>query len=387
LHNLVDDTICGKIERLTADDAQEQAAILRTTMDGRYNDLLTLLMMRSLIPTQVVGMYNDSPFYITHPDLHNRNIIIEGKPLQEPPAIPTRKQSSTQTGGVIPLREGQLQRPRVASFAEPNVSKPDNLKVVGIIDWDKAQPVPLQCAAIYPKFLETLPGAEFPDLPDDYMPPNLHDEKQTYLEVFSKKELQHTGKTVVTDLIRDGSWERDFFHVALGRGDVRQKWLQWWKKEQVEHGLKHTWLWNDFLQEDIDNIRAGLQGFLRVKKNRATVHAARGWGLITRVALDLERFETVAADSSWIQLLRKKWTPVKSVRLKGCTTKADPPTRVRSQIRDIEGKSSSSHRGGHSEPSAPKSRTAVDNYLNFMLGNEPGRIVKVEGEERRIVYL
>lgn len=340
-----------------------------------------------MIPTQVIGVHNDSPFYIMHPDLHNRNIIIEGKPLQEPPAIPTRKRSFTPTGDAISLQEGQPQRPRAASIAGPDSSKPDKLKVVGIIDWDKAQPVPLQCAAIYPKFLETLPGAEFPDLPNDYKPPNLDHEKETYLEIFSKKELQHTGKTIVTDLIRNGSWERDFFHVALGRGDVRLKWLQWWKKEQVEQGLKHTWLWGDFLQKDIDNIRAGLQGFLGVQKNRDTVGASHGWAFIWRIVVDLERFQTVAAESSWIRPSRKKWAPVKPVRLQGCAVKAGAPTRVTSQIQDIEGKSLSSHQGGHSEPAVPKATPVVDNYLKFMLGDEPGRIIKVEGGERRDVNL
>jgi len=356
-------------------------------MDGRYTDLLTLLMMRALIPTQVIGVYNDSPFYITHPDLHNRNIIIEGKPLQEPPAIPTRKRSFTPTGGAIPLQEGQPQRPRAASLAGPNSSKPDKLKVVGIIDWDKAQPVPLQCAAIYPKFLETLPGAEFPDLPDDYKPPNLDREKEIYLEALGKKELQHTGKTIVTELTGNGSWERDFFHVALGRGDVRLKWLQWWKKEQVEQGLKPTWLWDEFLQKDIDNIRAGLQGFLGVQRNRDTVGASHGWEMMARILVDLERFETVAAESSWILPSRKKWAPVKPLRLQGCATKPDAPTRVASQIRDIEGKSSASHQRGLSTPVVPKALPVDDNYLKFILGDEPGRIIKVEGGERRDMNL
>lgn len=118
-------------------------------------------------------------------------------------------------------------------MAGANESNPDKLKVVGIIDWDNAQPIPLQCAAIYPKFLETLPGAEFPDLPKVYKKPDLNHEKATFLDIFSKQERQRTGTTIVSDLIRNGSWERDFFHVALRRGDVRLKWFQWWKKEEV----------------------------------------------------------------------------------------------------------------------------------------------------------
>ena len=386
LYRLVDDTICRKIERLTAEDAEEQCQILRITMDVRYTDLLTLLMMRAMIPSQIVGRYNDSPFYLTHPDLHNRNIIIEGKPIHESCPTLARNHSSAAACQPIPLQESQTKHTRTISFTKPNGSPPDKLKIVGIIDWDAAQPIPLQCAAIYPKFLETLPGAEFPDLPENYKPPDLDQEKEMYLEIFRKKELQQTGKTVVADLIKDSSWERDFFHVALARGDVRLEWFQSWKKEQVEQGLKHILLSDEFLQKDVNNIRAGLHGFLAHRKNIDLLDASCAWPLIWKVSIDLEQFETRAAEIAWIKLPPKKWAPVKPVRLQGCAVEANVPTRVASHIRDIEDKSLT-HQGGRPDLSLPMAPAAVDNYVNFVLGDAPGRIIEARGEARRDVGL
>ncbi len=159
LHHMADEAIRGKIQRLLANDAEEKTYQLRTTMEHRYQSLLTLLMMRALVPIQIIGQYNDSSFYITHPDLHNRNIITDGKMAPEkPPQLRSMGTCST-------TFKHPLLRQRIRSCSE---LKRDKIKINGIVDWDKAHPVPLQCAAIYPKFLETLPEAEFPDLPDNY---------------------------------------------------------------------------------------------------------------------------------------------------------------------------------------------------------------------------
>lgn len=201
LHRLTDDAVKGKFERLLAKDTMERAVILNTTMNDRFTDLLTIFLMRALIPKHVVGKYNDSSFYITHPDLHNRNIIIEGRPISDSFTNVTQMKKVSITSTLD--HSNSFHSPsEVVTLA--NV-KPDGLKIVCIVDWDAAHPLPLQAAAIYPKFLETLPGAEFPDIPKNYQAPNLEREKTLFLRLLGQKEHEQTGHTIVTDLIKNGS--------------------------------------------------------------------------------------------------------------------------------------------------------------------------------------
>ncbi|KAK5949512.1 hypothetical protein OHC33_009505 [Knufia fluminis] len=381
LNHLADETIRGKIQRLLADDAEEQTQQLKTTMEHRYQDFLTLLMMRALIPTQVIGRYNDSPFYITHPDLHNRNIIIEGKMVPEKPQQLRSNGSTMSESSAASKHEIPLQRKCSCSDI-----KRDEIKINGIVDWDKAHPIPLQCAAIYPKFLETLPGAEFPDLPGNYRAPDLSHEKKMFLDILRKKELAKTGATIVSDLIEKGSWERDFFHVALDRGDVRQKWFAWWKAEQTKQYGKHAGIADELLRCDIDNIRSGLQAFLAKPDNIAVIEQCRGWNLIARVIHDIEMLEMQAMDSCWIpstpRRLNKKPLP---------RPRRDTGSHVASRVREYNRKLSLGG-GSQSQPKALSSTVISkpaehDKYLNFMLGDEPGRVIKVKGKERTDVGL
>lgn len=277
----------------------------RRSVDQAITDLLVLFMMRSFIPDYVLGRYNDSPFYITHPDLHNRNIVIEGcpvpeEPLHTPPLAP-RARGFTGTGDhpIVVQTATAFARGRVSSPVE-KMEKPDYLKVVGIIDWDAAHPIPLQAAAIMPKFLETLPGAEFPDLPIDYVEPDLRQEKEMFLEILGEKEMQQNRNNLVSDLVRNGSWKRDLFTVALRRGDVRTKWLQWWTKQQLSRrrsaSYEREYAWT---QRDLKNMCHGAQEFLAKADNHRAIATEGTSSLMWRIVLELERLEEAAIDACW----------------------------------------------------------------------------------------
>lgn len=124
LVHLADNAVTGKFERLLANDAHQRSEALGMTMLDRLTDLFTLLIMRGSIADIVVGKYNDSPFYITHPDLHNRNIIIEGTPVVEILSSSATSPSSTKSG-----------YPREAHSATDTTSVQDQkLNLAGVID-------------------------------------------------------------------------------------------------------------------------------------------------------------------------------------------------------------------------------------------------------------
>ena len=127
LFQLADQTITGKVERLLADDAHKKSETLGMSMHDRLDDLLTLLMMRASIHKIIIGRYNDSPFYITHPDLHNRNIIIQGKPVVDKFM---RSHRSFSTGGSQCLHQ-------IHSAAGTTPSKAmskEKINVAGVVD-------------------------------------------------------------------------------------------------------------------------------------------------------------------------------------------------------------------------------------------------------------
>lgn len=202
LHYQVDKAIRGKFQRLLALNATVITNAQRTTMEDGLTDLLILLLMRAIIPTQIVGKHNDAPFYITHPDLHNRNIIVNRKPSQDTESRSVR--TSDHHESTYPVSSPSASRETTKPLSHGQ-ERNEPIKITGIIDWDAAHPIPLQCAAIYPKFLETLPGAEFPDLPAEYKAPDLNLQKKCFLDFFGRKELTATGNQMVTDLIRCGS--------------------------------------------------------------------------------------------------------------------------------------------------------------------------------------
>ena len=284
LYDLADETIRGKIKRLTAENLAETSKTLRTTVEARYQDLLTLFHMRSLIQSIVIGKYNDSPFYITHPDLHNRNIIIEGE------AIPEQSKPPNESSRLRFLEPGVYE-----SKSVPPIE--GYLELTGLVDWDAAHPLPLQLAAIYPKFLETLPGAEFPDLPSNYMPPDFNREKELFLSLLSRKEQFKTGCTIVSDLIRNGSWERDFFTVALKRGDVRAKWREWYHKDKFPDCAQAR----PCTAEDAVNMQREVTAYLQKHKNFAAAGEVGGHMLVWRVMIDLLQIEAEVVDSAWIE--------------------------------------------------------------------------------------
>ncbi|KAK5105146.1 hypothetical protein LTS08_001420 [Lithohypha guttulata] len=360
LHRLADKAIRGKVERLLASNATERTQELRTTMQSRLMDLLILLLMRALIPTQIVGKYNDSYFYITHPDLHNRNIVIEGNQAGEEviPDIRARGFSTSES----PKPQIHLPHRRTVSFETTERAKKDKLKVAGIVDWDAAHPLPLQAAAIYPKFLETLPGAEFPDLPDNYVAPDMTMEKETFVAMLKRKEQKKTGCTTVADLIVNGSWERDFFTVALRRGDVRAKWFPWWKMQAAKQNPKNSFVQEEPRLEDIDNIRTGLQGFLANAQNSSTVQQHSGWLLIWRIVSELDRLEALAQETCWMPAA-KKWAAVKTTGLKNLVT-----SPVADMISQWERGMPGSLEAPPLQLKTTSEHDTVDSYTNFVLG-------------------
>ena len=288
LHRLADEAITAKLGRLLAVDAQEQAESLGISMDDRMADLLTLCLMRSLIPEQILGKYNDSPFYINHPDLHNRNIIIQGEPIHDQPDLTTEEfwQLSKEPKGKDSVSQECIQ----------------DIKIAGIVDWDAAHPLPLQLAAIYPKFLETLPGAQFPDLPKNYERPDLEEEKRIFLQLFKKKEKVATGYTVASDLLEHGSWERDFFTESFRNGGIRVKWLEWWKNRAGQSQSLISDIPGSPLDlETYSKMRLGLAQYLQKQAHRDNVDRQSGWDLVARTFLKLDGLEAEAVENCLIK--------------------------------------------------------------------------------------
>lgn len=293
LYCQVDKAIRGKFQRLLASSTMIGTSTQHMTTEDRLTDLLILLLMRAIIPTQIVGKYNDAPFYITHPDLHNRNIIINKKPNRGAESRTVRASDYHESTHTVSSPAASQETTKTVLH---NQERQEPIKITGVIDWDAAHPIPLQCAAIYPKFLETLPGAEFPDLPADYKAPDLSSEKNLFLSLFGGKELAATGDQMVTDLIRCGSWERDFFTIALTRGDVRSKWFQHWLAQQPSNVCANVDQKHDFSLGDTKNLWNGLWGFLSHEANRSAVTKCEGWELVARVVLQLEQYEKIASE-------------------------------------------------------------------------------------------
>jgi hypothetical protein len=82
-----------------------------------------------------------------------------------------------------------------------------------LIDWDAAFALPLQKSAVWPKLLETIPGAIPPHLPEPLHNLDFSADKAHFLSVFSQKEQQRTGKTDIAKLIETSS-ERNFFEMS-----------------------------------------------------------------------------------------------------------------------------------------------------------------------------
>lgn len=359
-HRLADKAIRGKIERLLAEDDAERTEEMHTTMEARLQDLLTLLLMRSLIPTITVGKYNDSPFYITHPDLHNRNIILEGYQVEEANIPGCWRHVWT---GQDPDIQGRSSRRLVRSPGR------DKLKLAGIVDWDAAHPLPLQAAAIWPKFLETLPGAEFPDLPSDYEASDMTAEKDAFLEILRAKEVERTGCTIVSDLISHGSWERDFLTVALRRGDVRIKWWQWWKGQQVYTHNKHIFVQHELRLDDVHLMRTGLCGFLKHAENNRVIQQCQGQTLIWKILYELDRLEILAIESCWLPYAERWLTeeapvsPALKVNLKWWITSEE-------NRHPMPGAWPASDCGSEEFELEKQVPLEADNSIRFMLGPE-----------------
>ena len=88
------------------------------------------------------------------------------------------------------------------------------------------------------------------------------------------------------------------------RGDVRQKWFEWWKQEQAKQQSKHSGIADELVQGDADNMWTGLQDFLAKSENRAVISKCSGWALLAKV-IEIERIGTQAAESCWIYSARR----------------------------------------------------------------------------------
>lgn len=313
LHQIADASIRGKFQRLLAEDAAEISKAKHKTLEDRFADLLRLFLMRGLIATQVIGEYNDASFYITHPDLHNRNIVINAKPAYDGKSRPVRTKHfcKSATSASSSPKPGFRKRAMSTSSGGPKLPP---IKIAGIIDWDSAHPIPLQCAAIYPKFIETLPGAEFPDLPPGYKTPDMEPEKEFFLDIFSRKEFKTTGDQVVTDLIRYGSKDRDFFTTALQRGNIRAKWFEHRYGNRANKPYLHA---QEFNLEDARLMWDGLQGFLSHERNWRAVNQHGGWYLVLNVLLQLESLEELETERLWVNSVSVK-RRTNMGRLNGC---------------------------------------------------------------------
>lgn len=148
-----------------------------------------------------------------------------------------------------------------------------------VVDWDDAYAVPLQKAAVYPKLLEFAPGDEFPDLPDDYIEPDLSVEKASFLTVLAEKEHALTGCTKLAKLIETSS-ERNFFELALNRERVRAEWA---RKYCLRTG---------------DNVREAsrsLHDFMAVEKNADWLNeSVGGASAVVELVYEFERLEMEA---------------------------------------------------------------------------------------------
>lgn len=128
LTHLSDCAITGKFERLLADDAHERSEALGLNILDRLTDLLTLLMMRASTGDIIIGKYNDSPFYITHPDLHNRNIIIQGKPVVDDFSSASCRNSTKRQ----PQYRSEVTHSAKSRSSED--SSTEKLKLAGVVD-------------------------------------------------------------------------------------------------------------------------------------------------------------------------------------------------------------------------------------------------------------
>lgn len=81
---------------------------------------------------------------------------------------------------------------------------------------------------------------------------------------------------------------------------MRLKWLEWWKAGRSTGSMQHKYLRGQFLQQEINEIRIGMQGFLAVPENQALVQKFRGWDIIARLILELDEMERSAWESCWI---------------------------------------------------------------------------------------
>lgn len=121
-----------------------------------------------------------------------------------------------------------------------------------------------------------------------------------FLEIFKKKEHAATSHTIVADLIENGSWERDFFTVALRCGDVRANWFQWWRTKQAKDHSKPSAVGETLLLKDVESMALSLFGYLGKARHRATVNDNHGWAFVWRIILLLENLEASAVFHCWI---------------------------------------------------------------------------------------
>lgn len=258
-------------------------------------DLFGLLMLRSQVQDYVVIQYNDSPFVISHPDLHDRNIIVSGtlhgsdNDLLASTTTPVKKSWTRRLGETLAPHPTKVLAP-----AEDELG----VNIAGIVDWDEAQPVPLQVATIYPKFLDTAPGGGFPNLAQDYRPPDTTQDKALFVKLLAAREKKATGHTFISELLADGSEERNFFTKSLSYKCIRDHWM-----------MRHRRAFHDgaIVQADLADAQVGWGGYLherqqqqqQQRKAKMKIPASEWSWICVFMTLQLDEMEKYSADTSW----------------------------------------------------------------------------------------
>lgn len=112
------------------------------------------------------------------------------------------------------------------SLCHTSVSDRTNyLRRARVIDWDFSFAVPLQKAATFPKFLENVPGAAPPGMPESHAYLDLSADKSQFLLILAEKERERTNGTSFTKLMETSS-ERNFFEMSLHRPPVHREFVR-----------------------------------------------------------------------------------------------------------------------------------------------------------------
>lgn len=251
-------------------------------------DLFGVLMLRSQVQDYIVIQFNDSPFVIAHPDLHDRNIIVSGTLRGSDNDLLATTQTPAKKSWT--RRIGETLAPNPTKVLAPAEDEHE-VNIAGIVDWDEAHPVPLQVATIYPKFLDTVPGGGFPNLAEDYRSPDTTQDKALFIKLLAEREKQVAGHTFISELMADGSEERNFFTKSLSYKCIRDHWM-------MRH--RRAFYDGEITQTDLRSTQIGWGEFLHEQLQRKTRGGESEWiWMYVYMAIQLDDLERCAADTSW----------------------------------------------------------------------------------------